>query len=196
MPKEEIDRRLREVLGGFPKRLSAMWLNYQRAQLARTKLNELELVDFGGAVGSQLYWQGFYDLAPGEALILETPLPETRRYWNVQLNDELFNAVEYIYRQSSLNGLQARVDDDGWFRAVISLEDPGIHNWLDPGETLRGMLIGRWLGCSSNPVPNLKIDPLYEVFRHLPAGTPRITAAERAAQLRARRIGGQLRRRW
>lgn len=196
MPKEEIDRRLREVLGGFPKRLSAMWLNYQRAQLARTKLNELELVDFGGAVGSQLYWQGFYDLAPGEALILETPLPETRRYWNVQLNDELFNAVEYIYRQSSLNGLQARVDDDGWFRAVISLEDPGIHNWLDPGETLRGMLIGRWLGCSSNPVPTLKRVPLSEVFRHLPAGTPRITAAERAAQLRARRIGGQLRRRW
>lgn len=195
MPKEEIDRKLREVLGGFPKRLSAMWLNYQKAQLTKG-LNTIELVDFGGAVGSQWYWQGYFDLAPGEAVILETELPETRRYWNVQLNDELWNAVEYIYRQSSLNGHQARIDSDGRFRAVISLEDPGVHNWLDPGETLRGMLIGRWLGCSSNPVPTLKRVPLVDLRKHLPADTPTITAEERAAQLRARRIGGQLRRRW
>lgn len=196
MPKEEIDWRLREVLGGYPKRLSAMWLHYQRAQLQKGLVNQLELVDFGGAVGSQWYWQGFFDFAPCEALILETELPETRRYWNVQLNDELFNAVEYNYRQSSLNGHQARVDSDGKFRAVISLEDPGVHNWLDPGETLRGMVIGRWLGCSSNPVPTLKRVPFGELREHLLADTPTITPEERAAQLRARRIGGQLRRRW
>ncbi len=135
-------------------------------------------------------------LAPGEAVILETELPTERRYWNVQLNDELWNAVEYIYRQSSLNGHQARIDSDGRFRAVISLEDPGVHNWLDPGETLRGMLIGRWLGCSSHPVPTLTRVPLPELRKHLPADIPTITADERAAQLRARRIGGQLRRRW
>ena len=196
MPKEEIDRRLREVLGGFPRRLSAMWLNYLKLQEQKGLTNKLELVDFGGAVGSQWYWQGYFDFAPGEAVILETELPETRRYWNVQLNDELWNAVEYIYRQSSLNGHQARVDSDGRFRAVISLEDPGVHNWLDPGETLRGLLVGRWLGCSSNPLPTLKRVPLQEVRKHLPADTPVITTEERAAQLRARRIGGQLRRRW
>jgi hypothetical protein len=196
MPTAEIDRRLREVLGGFPKRLSGMWLQYLKAQLGKGLLNRLELVDFGGAVGAQWYWQGFFDLAPGDAVILETELPETRRSWNVQLNDELWNAVDFIYRQSSLNGHQARIDSDGRFRAVISLEDPGVHNWLDPGETLRGMLIGRWLGCSSHPVPTLKRVPLAELRQHLPADTPTISADERAAQLRARRIGGQLRRRW
>ena len=196
MPKAEIDRKLREVLGGYPQRLSAMWLNYLKMQEAKGLTNQIELTDFGGAVGGQWYWQGFFDFAPGEAVILETELPETRRYWNVQLNDELWNAVEFVYRQSSLNGHQARVDSDGRFRAVISLEDPGVHNWLDPGETLRGLLIGRWLGCSSNPVPTLKRVPLEDVRKHLPADTPIISAEERAAQLRARRIGGQLRRRW
>lgn len=196
MPKEEIDRKLREVLGGFPRRLSTMWLQYQKAQLDKGLLNKLELIDFGGTVGTQLYWQGYFDLAPGEAIILETELPAQRRYWNVQLNDELWNAVEFIYRQSSLNGHQARIDSDGRFRAVISLQDPGVHNWLDPGGTLRGMLIGRWLGCSSYPVPTLTRVPLSELRRHLPTDTPTITAEERAAQMRARRIGGQLRRRW
>ena len=112
------------------------------------------------------------------------------------MNDELFNAVEYLYRQSSLNGHQARVDSDGKFRAVISLEDPGVHNWLDPGDTLRGMVIGRWLGCSSNPVPTLERVPFAKLRDHLPPDTAEITPEARAAQLRARRIGGQLRRRW
>jgi hypothetical protein len=196
LSKQEIDRRLREVLGGFPRRLSAMWLNYEKSVLDRGLINKLELVDFGGAVGSQWYWQGFFDLGPDEALVLETELPATRRYWNVQLNDALFNAVDYVYRQSSLNGRQARVDADGKFRAVISMSDPGVHNWLDPGETQRGMLIGRWLGCDSNPIPTLTRVPFAELHRHLPAATPRVSREEREAALRARRIGAQLRRRW
>jgi Protein of unknown function (DUF1214) len=196
MSKEEIDRRLREVLGGFPRRLSAMWLHYEKSVLDRGMINKLELVDFGGAVGSQWYWQGFYDLKPDEALILETDLPAKRRYWNVQLNDELFNTVDYIYRQSSLNGHQARVDADGKFRAVISMSDPGVHNWLDPGETQRGMLIGRWLGCDSTPIPTLTRIPFAELHRRLPATTPRVSREEREAALRERRIGSQLRRRW
>jgi hypothetical protein len=196
LSKQQIDRRLREVLGGFPRRLSAMWLNYQKSVLDRGLINKLELVDFGGAVGSQWYWQGFFDLGPDEALILETDLPKTRRYWNVQLNDELFNAVDYVYRQSSLNGHQARVDADGRFRAVISMCDPGVHNWLDPGDTQRGMLIGRWLGCDSTPIPTLTRLPFAQLHGHLPAATPRVSREERDAALRARRIGAQLRRRW
>lgn len=194
--KEQIDRGLRELLGGFTARLSRMWLTYQNAQVKRGLVNKLALTDFGGAVPPQWYWQGIFQFAPHEALILETELPEERKYWNVQLNDELWNAVEFIYRQSSLNGHQARVDADGRFRAVISLEDPGIHNWLDPVGTLQGMLIGRWYGCSSHPVPTLTRVPFGKLREHLPADTPRITREERDAALRARRIGGQLRRRW
>ena len=58
------------------------------------------------------------------------------------------------------------------------------------------MLIGRWYGCSSTPLPTLTRVPLAEVRRHLPADTPTCTAAERQVQLRARRLGAQLRRRW
>ena len=135
-------------------------------------------------------------MAPDEALILETELPEKRPYWNVQLNDELWNALEFIYRQSSLNGHQARVDSDGRFRAVIAHVDPGVANWLDPVGSRQGMLIGRWYGCSTNPVPTLTRVPLADLRRHVPADTPILTAAEREAQLRTRRLGAQLRRRW
>lgn len=193
---EEIDQGLRALLGGFTERLSRRWLDYQNIHLQRGLINTLELTDFGGAVPPQWYWQGLFQFSPGEALILETEMPERHQYWNVQLNDELWNAVEFIYHQSSLNGHQATLDSDGRFRAVIALEDPGVANWLDPAGTLQAMLIGRWYGCSSNPIPTLKRVPLAQLLEHLPADTPKVTPAEREAVLRKRRIGGQLRRRW
>ena len=114
----------------------------------------------------------------------------------MQLNDALWNAVEFIQRQSSLNGHQAHIDADGRFRAVISLEDPGVPNWLDPAGTLQGMIIGRWYEADALPIPTLHAVPFKELRRHLPPETPTVTTAERAEQLRTRRIGGQWRRRW
>jgi hypothetical protein len=143
-----------------------------------------------------VYWQGVYRLGPDEALILETPLPQSVHYWNVQLNDALWNATEYLQRQSSLNGHQATIDSDGKFRAVISVDDPGVANWLDPHGYLEGTIVGRWYGADSHPVPTLKVVPFTDLRKHLPSDTPNFTAAARAEQLRARRIGGQMRRRW
>ena len=80
---------------------------------------------------------------------------------------------------------------------MISLEDPGVPNWLDPVGTLQGgMIIGRWYQADALPIPTLKAVPFAQVRQHLPADTPRVTAAARAATLRERRIGAQLRRRW
>ena len=193
---EQIDRQMRALLGGFAQRLSRMWLTYQNSAIQRGVINKVELADFGGAVPVQAYWQGMFQFEADEALILETELPATQRYWTVQLNDELWNAVPFVYRQSSLNGHQARLVRDGLFRAVISLEDPGVHNWLDPAGTRNGMLIGRWYGADTLPIPTLTRMPVKDVRRHLPDDTQVFSSEERSAQLRARRLGAQLRRRW
>jgi hypothetical protein len=196
MSASEIDTKLREVLGGYAERLSRIWLQYQNKIRDQGLINKIEFTTFSGAQPVQVYWQGIYQLAADEALILETELPKRQRYWNVQLNDVLWNAIEFIYRQSSLNGHQAQLDRDGRFRAVISLTDPGVPNWLDPAGYTQGMLMGRWYAADSHPAPTLKRVPLAEVRDHLPADTPMMTAEQRAKQLQARRIGGQLRRRW
>lgn len=196
MDKTRIAANMRALLGGFTERLSRMWLVHQNRLRERGLINALEFFPFAGGVKVQAYWQGVFEFEPGEALILETELPHTRPYWNVQLNDPLFNAVEFVYRQSSLNGQQARIDSDGKFRAVIAAEDPGVPNWLDTGGYLQGTLIGRWYACSSQPLPTLKKVGLSELRAHLPADTPTVSAAEREAALRQRRAGAQLRRRW
>lgn len=196
LSRHEIAGKLELLLGGFTQRLSAMWLRHQKAQRERCAVNEVEFVNFKGGLQIQHYWQAVYSLKEDEALILETEVPAKRTYWNVQLNDSLWNTVEYVYRQSSLNGHQARLDRDGKFRAVLALSDPGVPNWLDTGGYREGTLVGRWYDCDSAPLPSIKRVKLSELRAHLPDDTPYVGAAEREAGLSARRIGAQLRRRW
>ncbi len=196
MTAEEIDVRLRKLFGGYTARLSRMWLQYQKTVYDRGVVNQLEFALMGGSIPQQVYWQGMYEFGAEEALILEADIPKELRYWNVQLNDALWNATEFVYRQSSLNGHQAQLDSDGKFRAVISLRDPGIWNWLDPAGYQQGMLIGRWYEADAHPLPTLKRVPFERIHEYLLPDTPRVTEAERTEQLRKRHIGGQLRRRW
>jgi hypothetical protein len=48
--------------------------------------------------------------------------------------------LQEIYRLSSTNGHYAKISSDGKFRAVISLEDPGVPNWLDPAGFKQGTI--------------------------------------------------------
>jgi hypothetical protein len=196
MPAAEIDERLRQAFT-LSERLCPLFYGLQNNTLANVGKNRFELTGYDGiGLPKQLYWTAVFDLPHGEALILETELPKVRPYWNVQINDPYFNAVEFVYRQTSLNGHTARLDADGRFRAVISHVDPGVPNWLDTGDFTEGTIFGRWTQCDSAPLPTLKKVPLARVRDHLPADTPVVSPDERLARLRERRRGAQLRRRW
>jgi hypothetical protein len=196
MPIPEIDEKLRGALT-LSDRLVPLFYSMQDKPLHSVGKNKFELNGYDGhGLVQQLYWTAVFECQEDEALILETPLPEVRPYWNIQVNDPYFNAVEFVYRQTSLNGHSAHVDSDGRFRAVLAHEDPGVHNWLDTGGFTEGTFFGRWTQCSSTPVPDLKRIKLAELRDHLPADTRWVNPEEREVQLRNRRIGAQLRRRW
>ena len=180
----------------FPGRKTRLYYAMQNGVKERVGFNVFEPVQYAGALAKQVYWPACFQLDDGEALIIETDLPEHRPYWNIQLNDPYFNALEYVYRLSSLNGHTAVVSSDGRFRAVIALQDPGVPNWLDPAGYREGGIYGRWFDCDSSPTPIIKRVPLAELRQHLPADTPVVTPEERAEELRRRVRACQRRRRW
>ncbi len=192
---EEILARIQDM-AKFPARKTRSYYRMQNAVKASVGFNVFEPVRMKGALAKQVYWPACFQLDDGEALIIETELPKQRPYWNIQLNDPYFNALEYVYRFSSLNGHTAWVSPDGKFRAVISLTDPGVPNWLDPAGYREGGIYGRWYDCDTAPTPVIKRVPLAELRRHLPEGTPVVTPQERAEQLRRRVRACQRRRRW
>lgn len=179
-----------------PIRSTKLFYGMQNAVKANVGVNVFEPVRYGGALSRQVYLPAVFEFEDDEALILETELPQARRYWNFQLNDPYFNAIEYVYRLSSTNGHYAKVSADGRFRAVISLKDPGVPNWLDPAGFKQGTIYGRWYDCDSSPTPTLKRVKFADLRDHLPADTPIVTPEERAEELRRRVRGCQRRRRW
>lgn len=161
-------------------------------------VNGVRLYDFskGGGLKEQRYIMGYFDIKPDEALIVETELPKECRYWMFQLADEFASALNWMHNRVTVNGFYAKLDQDGKFRAVISQQDPGVANWLDPSGYEYGIIVGRWKECSSYPTPVVKKVSFEEVLDNLPPGTAMETAGERDAYLRKMRRAAQLRRRW
>lgn len=192
---EQITERIEEM-AKLPARKSRSFYRLQNAVKDSVGFNVFHPMRMTGALTKQVYLPACFQLNDDEALIMETELPQHRPYWNFQLNDPYFNALEYVYRFSSLNGHTAKISSDGKFRAVIAMHDPGVPNWLDPAGFNEGGIYGRWYNCDSAPTPTLTRVPLAELRQHLPSDTPVVTAQERAEQLRKRVRASQRRRRW
>ncbi|MFA7554961.1 MAG: DUF1214 domain-containing protein [Spongiibacteraceae bacterium] len=194
---DDIANRLR-LLSGYIERYVGFILGYGKRQREQGLINKLEHDDWAGqgGVSGQHYYQGLFELQPGEVLLLETELPESVRYWNIQVNDILWNTIDWFNHQSSINGHQAVLDSDGKFRAVIAVDDPGISNWLDTGGHNQGSLMLRWSGASSGPEPRLTIVSAADIRSHLPMDTPQVSTEQRQNQLRERHRNAQWRRRW
>jgi len=184
-----------EKMAVFPAKMDRLFFQMQNGLKSRVGVNNFDLFVMKG-VEFQSYWPAIFEFSPGEALIVETELPEVRPYWNLQVNDPYFNMVEYVYRLSCTNGHFAKVSSDGKFRAVVSLEDPGVPNWLDTAGFTEGTLWGRWYDCSSTPKPSIKRVPFSDIRKYLPDDTPVITLEQRAREIQARVRACQRRRRW
>jgi hypothetical protein len=129
---------------------------------------------------------GRWELGPDEALILEVEPPEGV-YWSYSLGNPWWETIHYGRHQSSLNAHQAHIDSDGVLRVVVSARDPGVANWLDTAGHSNGAMILRCVRTESAPTPTARVVKFVDVGSELPAETKRVSAAERAEIIKARR---------
>ena len=130
--------------------------------------------------------RGYFKLDEDEALLVEAPVADCR-YSNIQLANPWMESLDYASHQSSLNHRTTHVDADGRVRYVISLRDPGVHNWLDTAGWSEGSLCARWTYCTEYPSGiSARLIKISELDRHLPADTPRIDPRERERIVAAR----------
>ena len=130
---------------------------------------------------------GSWEIEPDEALLIEVSPPEGL-YWSFSLGNPWWETIDYGSHQSSINGHQAVVDDDGVMRAVIAHDDPGVANWLDTAGHSAGPIILRCVRTETAPIPVTRVIKFSDVEQSVPAGTRRVTPEERRATLAARRL--------
>jgi hypothetical protein len=130
---------------------------------------------------------GSWEIAPDEALVVEVSPPQGL-YWSYSLGNPWWETIDYGSHQSSLNGHQATVDEDGVLRTVISHEDPGVANWLDTAGHSAGPIILRCVRTETAPVPTTRVVKVSEIDAAVPTTTRRVTPEERQTTLAARRL--------
>jgi len=129
----------------------------------------------------------FWNLAPDEALVIETDAPRAR-YWGLQLATMgWFEQVDPIHRITSINQHQAVPSADGNLRFVLAHADPGVPNWLDTAGHGDGLLTYRWFWPEMDPTPTSRVVKLADVRNVLPAKTATIDAQARRDEIRTRK---------
>jgi len=125
-----------------------------------------------------------WKLESDEALIIEFAATDT--FWMLTNMGVFMSSMDYLYRPVSYTPARSKVDSDGMVRMALAHSDPGFHNWIDTQGFERGNITARnnfetWgLDFRTSLVKHA------EIADYMPADSVRVTAAERAEQLRAR----------
>jgi hypothetical protein len=189
-----LEKRLR-ALPAIVDRMALLFVDHAEQLRAEGFVNRFKIFDVPeGALAGQFYYEGVYELAEDEALIVDSPIPARCDYRSLILTNEIYETTDWINNQASLNGDQA--DPDGRLRIVISAKDPGIANWLDTSGYPSGVVQGRWTGCDSQPIPEVTKVKLADLRKLLPRDAARVTPRQRQAILSARRTAWQHRPQW
>ena len=155
----------------------------------RGKANRFSLAwsaDEGGALRNQVYVGGHFRLADDEAFVVRVS-DGGAAYFVVPIANIWGTTLEIMNRTSSLNKAQSVPNPDGSYSFVISREDPGVHNWLDPCDMNEGMLTLRMAEFpNGRPRDDLsakgEVVKLADLRTHMPPGTTWVTQAERSKQ--------------
>jgi hypothetical protein len=167
----------------------AYWNRYTGQGFARSTPNVATAPRSApGGADNILYGSCFWQLEPGEVLLLESARPDAD-YWSfVSHTMPWLESGEFDRRQTSLNDAQTHVDADGMIRVVVAHEDPGAPNWIDSEGRRIGMLVYRWVWARDNPCPTARFFSTHEEARAaLPADHPRVDAEARRRGLARRR---------
>ena len=120
-----------------------------------------------------------FDIKPDEAIIIEMDPPQDSVYWSFQIVDVWDKSLDFMHNQTDFNMGSAAIDSDGKVRAVLSFDDPGVTNWLDPMRRAQGIVALRNYRSKTFTTPSAKVVKAVDVAKHLPADTKRVTADER-----------------
>lgn len=151
-----------------------------------------ELVVPGAFEGTR-YYNGHFRCRPDEAVVIEAD-DAGSLYWNMELVNLQWEPGDWWTRLSSYNFSQIHRYPDGKIRIVASWRDPGVPNWLDASGRELQLVCFRFFRSKQTPEkPRLKVVPLAEVKKHLPAG-PTVTPEVRYDLLKRRYLSAYRRR--
>ncbi|WP_068776527.1 DUF1214 domain-containing protein [Paenibacillus sp. FJAT-26967] len=151
-----------------------------------------------GTLVTQASSFGHFKLADDEALVARV-VTGGAGYVVFPVTDPWMVTVDPIHHQSSLNNVQAAPNANGSYTFVVSVQDPGVANWIDPAGLHEGTIMVRWQNlpdttpATGGPSVQTQVVKLADLSSVLPSDTRYVTPEQRSQQLADRAAGYALR---
>jgi len=118
-----------------------------------------------GGDPSITYYHSYWSLQPGQALVVETAIPDCDM-WNFQVNNFWMESLDYRYHRIHVNQDTAELNPDGSVTIVLASEDPGLPNWLTSTGHRCGTMCFRWIRPHEKPPqPRARVASLGQLRR-------------------------------
>lgn len=192
---EELTQKVVQGLAASTK----LWFDIPRQYNYHIPANILPPPRATGAGGLQGQYNtgGHFDLQPDQALVI-TIQKGTASYFGFQLGSTWYVPFDYAEHTSSFSDFQSIPNPDGSYTYVISLQDPGTANWLDPVGHASGLMFLRWQGLTEplteKHAPMVQLVKLKDLDSALPEGSPRMSPSERSRIIAQRKAHVEQRR--
>ena len=123
--------------------LFSKWVHGFQKHTNQLPLFNPEISNNAGGDAHILYYHSHWKLDPGEALVIETPVPECEM-WNFQLNNYWMESLDYRYFRICINKGNAIQEEDGTIVVIVAHDDPGHLNWIQTCGHNEGTMCWRW----------------------------------------------------
>ena len=102
--------------------------------------------DTDGALRNQVYLLGHFALPSSDHCIKLDIHLDGAKYFIAPITNIWGTTNNIVTKNGSLNNSQAKVNQDGTYTFILSVNDPRVFNWLDPSGLSEGILTLRWSG--------------------------------------------------
>ena len=134
----------------------ANWSEWFKGQPNRIYAGDQAVFQRAGGDPKIWYGHAYFELAPGEAWVIEATPPKCRM-WNLQIDNWWMESLDHVHQKVWINNSQARLEPDGSVIVVCADHDPGFGNWVDLAGHRSGTALWRWIEAEDFPVPQCRV---------------------------------------